>query len=258
MSEDLFEYRGFKIPVHLVEKTGAGTDTFDAISAWHIDVLKSQIGIQPDDAVVEIGCGIGRDAIPLTQILSDKGSYMGTDVIRESITWCQTNITPKHPNFTFIWHDISDDLHNPDGHLHANDVRLRKEDQSTDLIILQSVFTHMFEDEIVHYLKEFRRILKPSGKVWTSVFIVDDTILEQVRIHAPTTYALSFHEAYGDGCFINSKASSRGAVAFTREAIDRMVAASGMELVREPLKGSWSGIWPEPEFGQDVLILKSA
>lgn len=255
MSVEIFEYLGFSLPVHLVEKTGAGPDSFDTISKWHIQALQEHIGIRPIDSVVEIGCGIGRDAIPLTRLLSSEGSYLGTDVIRESVEWCQAEITAKHQNFTFVWHDIKDDLHNPEGYLAATDVRIRRDDKSVDLIVLQSVFTHMFEHEIVHYLKEFRRILKPTVRVWASVFIVDDKILEHVRVHAPTRYSLAFPLLHSEGCYINTADSPRGAVAFTREAIDRMLTASGLGHVREPLKGAWSDLWPNPEFGQDALIL---
>ena len=39
--------------------------------------------------VLEVGCGIGRDAIPLTQILSPNANYTGIDIIGRSIEWCQ-------------------------------------------------------------------------------------------------------------------------------------------------------------------------
>ena len=37
-----------------------------------------------------------------------------------------------------------------------------------------------------------------------------------------------------------------------------MIARTGMELVREPLKGRWSGYYEQADEGQDVLILKLA
>lgn len=37
-------------------------------------------------------------------------------------------------------------------------------------------FTHLVPDDIEHCLREFRRVLKPSGRVLASVFVVDDGI----------------------------------------------------------------------------------
>ena len=256
MTTDFFHYKGFTIPVDLINMTGAGTDTFDVISKWHIDSIQHHIGIRSTDSVVEIGCGIGRDAIPLTEILGTAGTYFGTDVIGTSIDWCVNNITPLFPNFRFEWHDIYDDLHNPNGVIDTLDIILNVPDNSVDLIILQSVFTHMFEHEICHYLKEFRRILKLDGRVWASIFIVTPNILQQIADNAQTVYQLSFNHVYGDGCFINSLDSKRGAVAFTHKTIDRMLRASHMTLAKPILKGSWSGTEQEPESGQDCLILK--
>jgi hypothetical protein len=50
----------------------------------------------------------------------------------------------------------------------------------------------------------------------------------------------------------------RGAVAFTDEAMRRMIKASGLRLVRPYLKGRWSGLHDDPEDGRDVAILGRA
>jgi hypothetical protein len=153
---DHLHFRGFDIPLALVNRTGGTADTFERISDWHASQVDRYIGrVKSTDNVVEIGCACGRAAIPLTSILTD-GSYLGTETQRPHIQWCTDNITAQHPNFTFIHHDIYDTLHNPAGVLHANDIRLPSADQSVDLILLYSVFTHMVGDEITNCLREFR------------------------------------------------------------------------------------------------------
>lgn len=251
-----FEFEGYHIPLDLLMMTGGGPETFRSISDWHIDLLQKHIGLSEGMSIVEIGCGIGRDAIPLTKIIGHGGAYYGTDIIEKSITWCKNNISKSHRNFRFEWHDIFDSLHNPGGSIEAIDVTLDIQDASVDLVILQSVFTHMFEGEIIHYLREFERVLKPSGKVWASVFLVDDQIREEVGKTAPTQYNLAFATPYGYGCYINDTVSPRGAVAYDRKALERMVRLGGLVHSRRPLLGSWSGIHQDPEFGQDVLILE--
>ena len=43
-----------------------------------------------------------------------------------------------------------------------------------DLIILNSVFTHMQPEEIEHYLSEISRVLKNNGTVWCTFMILTD------------------------------------------------------------------------------------
>ena len=114
---ETFAWMGFDIPVDLIRLTGAGPESFEAISRWHIDQVDRAIGYTSNASVVEIGCGVGRDAIPLTQVLGPNGSYVGIDIIKPSIDWCAHNITPRYPNFRFVHYDVADQLHNPGGKL---------------------------------------------------------------------------------------------------------------------------------------------
>ncbi|WOJ89506.1 class I SAM-dependent methyltransferase [Methylocapsa polymorpha] len=251
---ELFHFRGFDIPVDLLKKTGGGPETFEEISDYHMNLLQQYIGVKDTDHVMEIGCGIGRDAIPLTKLL-ERGNYIGTDTIAPSIQWCAENISVRFPNFVFVHHDIHDSLHNPNGTLQAFDVKLPAEDNSIDLIILQSVFTHMFADEIVHYMNEFRRVLKPSGRVWATFFIVHREILDAIRDDAQTRHALSFRYPYGLGCHVNVIEEPRGAVAFEEDALKKMIERGGLSMAQPILWGVWSGQRPDPKCGQDGLVL---
>ena len=62
-------------------------------------------GLEPGDRVLDIGCGIGRMAIPLSGYL-EGGSYAGFDVGRAMIRWCRRNIASRHPEFEFEWAPI--------------------------------------------------------------------------------------------------------------------------------------------------------
>lgn len=228
---------------------------FEEISNWHMSQLDRYIGIEATDSVVEIGCGIGRVAIPLTDILT-KGRYVGTNTIGRSIDWCTTNITAAHPNFDFIHHDIRDDLHNPNGILEAGEIRLPSKDNSVDLIVLNSVFTHMFKDEIVHYLKEFKRILKPMGRVWASFFIADKKMIKSIDAGFKTEWGMTFKHPFEDGCRVEKKSSPRAAVLYDQSTLELMVAQSGLAFDQPILQGRWSGLRIEPKSGQDAVILK--
>ena len=254
--KDLTTYRfmDYDIPVDLMMLTGGGPDTFDGISAAHIENLRKWIEIHPSYSIVEIGCGIGRDAIPLTRILSN-GRYVGIDIIKRSIDWCNRNISARHNNFTFYHFDVEDKLHNSGGTTRTTEIIIPVPDGSVDRIIVFSVFTHMWQSDIEHYLKEFKRVLKPDGLVYATTFIYDEEILKSARLTNLTPFDLRFEHEVTQGCRINDADHPLGAVAYTREIWDQIVSRTGMRFAKPPLRGAWSGFYADPADGQDVAIL---
>jgi SAM-dependent methyltransferase len=253
-SHDLFAYKGFEIPVDLVNMTGGGQDTWGDIAQGHMEQYQRYCPISPDHHILEIGCGVGRDAIELISMLGDEGAYLGIDIIEPSINWCQQNISPKFPTFQFLYFDIESQIHNPSGGLSVQEVSFPVPDNSIDRIILQSVFTHMFEGDIVHYLKEFRRVLKDDGLVCASFFIVDDETLASAR-QDTTGLGLTFQHERGEGCWVNDAQYPEGAVAYDRTAVDRMLAEAGLRLAQPVHRGHWSGLTTSLD-GQDILVLQ--
>jgi SAM-dependent methyltransferase len=249
---ETFTFEGFDIPVDLAILTGGGPETWSDISSAHMEAYERYSPIRPGQSVLEIGCGVGRDAIPLSRVLGDGGSYVGVDVSGPSITWCAETITPRLANTRFDHLDILSPFYNPDGALRADQVTLPVPSGSVDRIILQSVFTHMFEPDIVHFLNEFRRVLRKDGLVFASFFVMDGRSLE---IAAATPGAPSFINRHGDGCFIVDTGNPEGAVGYTHVALGRMLRASGFALDQPLHLGSWSGRRDVPD-GQDIAILK--
>jgi SAM-dependent methyltransferase len=82
-----FRYRDFDIPVDLARLTGGGPETWDVIGPGHILQYERYAPISRHHTVLELGCGIGRDAIELTRVLGPHGHYIGVDIIRPSIDW---------------------------------------------------------------------------------------------------------------------------------------------------------------------------
>jgi SAM-dependent methyltransferase len=253
---ELFPYAGYEIPTDLIRLTGAGPETFGAIADHHIADLRATVGLEPDHSILEIGCGIGRDAIPLTGILSAAGSYLGVDIIKPSIDWCKANIEARWPNFRFIHFDVKDQLHNPSGTTSTLDIRLPVRDGSVDRIILWSVFTHMLRPDITHYLREFRRVIKPTGLIFATCFLVDEETLASARRTNATPWNLMFYHKYEPGCFINDPVHPLGAVAYTSDALDHMVSEGGLVWDRPIEKGTWSGL-VNTRHSQDILVVRA-
>ncbi len=256
MSENTFNFKGYDLPERLVNLTGGGPDSFDAISTAHIADLRRYLGIKSDSRLLEIGCGIGRDAIPLTEIITE-GRYDGVDIIGDSIAWLSANLTPRHPNFNFHHYNVADQLHNPTGTEDMRSFKMPLEDNSVDGVFAWSVFTHMLSDYITYYLGEFQRVLKPGGRAFLTCFLYNDAVLAKARETNLTPFDLRFEHPWGEGCLINDPQHPLGAVAYNEERLKALVGASGLTLERIAL-GSWSGYWPYPEGGQDALIISKA
>ena len=98
---DTFSFDGYDIPLDLAILTGGGAETWEGISAAHLAAYARYCPLRAGHDVLEVGCGVGRDAIPLSAVLGPGGSYVGVDVSGPSIAWCRENITVRHPNFRF-------------------------------------------------------------------------------------------------------------------------------------------------------------
>lgn len=254
-SMTLLPHKTYQIPEHLCILTGAGTESLDPLGKIHMDNYQKHMGLWPEMTFLEIGCGIGRDAFQLLSLLNSQGKYIGIDVTRDSISWLEKNIGRNHPNFTFHHFDVKHELYNPLGSKACSDFALPVPDRSVDRIALGSVFTHLFEDDIVHYMKEIKRILKPEGLVYATFFVYTEKDVAASRAKSNTPYNLRFEHAHTPGCFVNDATYKTGAVSYTQETIERMISQAGLKLSRPLIRGYWSGLFTESTDGQDVAIL---
>lgn len=251
------EFRGFRLPNHLVTLTGAGPETLDLIGGAHIRNYERTIGLFPDMHFLDIGCGIGRDAFQLMDRLSPAGRYTGVDVTCDSIDWCRRHLTAADARLQFHHVDAYSELYNPFGRFGTAQIRLPVEDASVDRIGLASVFTHLLEDEVLHYLKEFRRVLKPDGLVHASFFLYTPEAIASARSAGTTQWAATFSQQLSPGVYANDPTYPRGAVAYTHETLQRLMREAGMVSDRPYVKGAWSGVHGDAaEEGQDAVILR--
>jgi SAM-dependent methyltransferase len=128
-------------------------------------------GLEPTDAVLEIGCGIGRMAMPLVRHLREGGSYDGVEIDPAKVEYCRRTAGRVGERFRFHHADVHSTYYNPQGRWTASEYRFPFDDASFDFVFLVSVFTHMLPGDMEHYLAEIARVMRPGATCSTSFWL---------------------------------------------------------------------------------------
>ncbi len=132
--------------------------------------------------VLDFGCGAGRVAIQMLMQNEVPQRYLGIDVSRKMIDWCSSNLTSYDPNFTFQHHDVFSAVYAPDNSPNSV-LGLPAEDASFSLAIAHSVFTHLYQNQMVHYLNELARIMEYGGILYTTWFFFNREAFSVLASH---------------------------------------------------------------------------
>jgi ubiquinone/menaquinone biosynthesis C-methylase UbiE len=193
-------------------------------------------GLQPDHAVLDVGCGIGRMAVPLTRFLNDKGSYDGFDIVKSGIDWCSRHISNNYPNFRFIYTGLYNQLYNTSDKADASNFIFPYNDGKFDFVFLTSVFTHMMPAEVAHYMNEISRVMKPGATCLISFFIVNCES-EDLMIKKPTHMNFPINKGFYR---LHSAQVDTANVAYDEEWLLEKLEKAGLKF--EHIKyGEWCG-----------------
>lgn len=215
-------------------------------------IFQRHVRLKPTDRVLDVGCGCGRMARPLTRYLTT-GTYDGFDVLPELVDWCRANITPRHPGFRFMRVDVANAFYHDGAAGQAARFRFPYADDAFDFALLALVFTHMLTDDFVRYCGEAARTLKPGGTAVMTFFLLND---ESRRLKETARSHLKFPYPRGRGVLVEDPDHPEGAVAYPEARVRAILREQGFE-VQQILLGSWCG--RSRAVGvQDVVIARKA
>ncbi|BBK38587.1 hypothetical protein STAQ_36650 [Allostella sp. ATCC 35155] len=237
---------------HLQWIGSTDVEQFHRVGRRYRGFLVDDTGLRPDHRLLDIGCGTGRMAIALADLLRAPGGYVGFDVWRDGIEWCRREIGARRPEFTFVHADVAEPFLNPGGTQPLTDWRFPAADGSIDRALALSVFTHLDGPTTRHYLRELARVLQPDGRALLTFFIVDAVGEAHLRGWPGGPEALA-----GDRAPLLMRFGKDLFTAWDPAAIEDAAAAAGLVILgREP--GDWCGrppARPDRPHHQDHLVL---
>lgn len=207
--------------------------------------------LTPQSVILDIGCGLGKQAIHFAEYLKPPGRYEGFDVLPVGIQWCNAAIASRYPHMGFKYVSLQSGMYSPEGTAQASEFTFPYDSETFDFAYLSSVFTHMFRDDVRRYIAEIARVLKPTGQCFASFYLLND---EKRRGIAAGTSAFTFAIPHKDS-WIQTYDPPEGAVAHEEATIMQMLADEGLKL-SEPMRyGSWA---VDGQQDQDFFIFSKA
>jgi SAM-dependent methyltransferase len=209
-------------------------------------------GLKPNERVLDVGCGVGRMAVPLTKYMDNTGSYEGFDIVARGIKWCRKRISPRYPNFSFQLADVFNRRYNPHGKHKASEYRFPYEHESFDFVFLTSVFTHMLPQDMENYFSEIVRVLKRGGRCLITFFLLNEESLELINARRIESDDFDFRHQHGE-YRTTCNSTHEAAVCYDEAYVLGLHEKHGLRI-RQPIHyGSWCG---RSDFlsRQDIII----
>ena len=191
--------------------------------------LLQHFGLTTETDFLEVGCGVGRLAYELADII-EVGTYAGFDVSPTAIDWLNENYASKLSNFRFDLLDVFSARFHPDAESHGSDVRFPYDDDSFDMSGSFAVFIHIELDVVQNYLRELARVMRPGSRSVHTFFALTGQVPKLAS-------GRPLHDVGGGRH--TSKPSGPGGVWAYEDAVIRAAAdEAGLELV-DFVCGTW-------------------
>lgn len=193
---------------------------FEPIGAIEVALLR-HYGLPQDGLLVDVGCGSGRLAKPLSAWLN--GGYLGIDLVPALVAHARKIAARPDWRFQVIQH-----------------IGIPEVDGRADMVCFFSVLTHLTHEQSYWYLEEARRVLTPGGRVVFSFLELREPV--HLKIFLDTVEATKRKIQMPMNTFID------------RETIEHWARALEMKLV--DIRDGAEAFVPEGNLGQSVCVLE--
>lgn len=205
---------------------------FDYIGLVERELL-IDLGLRPGDYLIDVGCGSGRLAKPLSEYLT--GKYLGIDIVPQLVHYARQLVRRHDWRFEV-----------------AAGLAIPEADHEADMICFFSVFTHLYHEHSYLYLEEARRVLKPGGKIVFS--FLDFTVEEHWPIFENT--ARNAYKNALPNVFVGRDAITAWAAHLDLKIEMIEDAAKPFINLRQPIAQPGDGTTQGPvPFGQSLCVL---
>jgi len=194
--------------------------------------------IMPNSKILDIGCGIGRMAVPITKYLTENGEYHGFDIVKMGINWANENITSRYPNFYFKHSNIFNQMYNPQGIVNSSNYTFEYSNDYFDFVFLTSVFTHMYAIDVERYIYEISRVMKSKARCLITMFILNDESKDNIK-RSKSDQNLIYR--IDNVSFTKDQEIPESAIGFDEDYIKLLFKKNGLMICDSIHYGSWCG-----------------
>jgi len=241
-------------PPRRLRKMVCGPDAklYRSLGECYFLCLKSMCELTQKEDVLDVGCGCGKQAVPLARYLTGDSRYEGFDVAEPLVEWCRKKISPRYPNFHFQLADVYNKAYNPKGKCKGSAYRFPYQDETFSVVFATSVFTHMLPDDMEHYMSEIARVMRKGGRCLISWFLLNEDSLKCVNAG---TCSWDFKHDFGK-CRASDQTTPEFGVAYDEEYVLSLYQRNGLRAGQRIRYGSWSWRGKSQDFepSQDIIV----
>lgn len=232
-------------PANLLD--GMGPGDYWQVGEHTVELIDRLAELRASDAVLDVGCGLGRIAWPLSHRLGRSGRYVGLDAASAYVDWCNSNLRLGR-RFSFVHADVRTSAYNVDGSIAPEDFAFPFAPASFDVIVATSIFTHLLPAAAANYLEQISQTLGRAGRLFASFFLLDDAGLAAAR--TGTTYP-TFTYPIAEGLLHDPEVPEDG-VAYDPGWLTTNLERCGLQAVSIH-RGVWKGGGP---YYQDIVVAR--
>jgi len=205
--------------------------------------LKLPCGLRPASGMPGAGCWCGRAASLPKHCIRAPGCYHGFDAVEALIDAAGRIFDPSR--FHFRHPSVFSEEYNPDPSAPGpGTVRFPYDGGYFDIVILNSVFTHMLPRGMGRYVSEVSRVLKADGRCFATFFLRQNNPEDQGGKWDARHDWDGLHAVDGapkDRVAVGDREKPGSWVAYDADYVLDTFGGAGMRAVHGPLFGNWSG-----------------